>query len=86
MKATIELELFDIDSAVRQTDILPLQQNTIFQSLSGIHPNGVNDPNFLFIHQFMFGRPQFFQQALLLLLRESLTADDRVLFLAFAPE
>lgn len=74
-------ELLDEDTLPVKINVLPLHQNTIFQTLPRIHPNVVDNANFLFVDQFTLRIVQFTNQCLFLFPCKSQTANYSSLFL-----
>ena len=75
------LELLYPDSPAFHIDVLPLQQNTVFQTLPGEHADVVDDTDFRFVHDVIFVVGKNLAKLLLLFLAEGLAAKDGILFL-----
>ena len=76
-------ELFDPDTLLFQINVSPLHQRTVFQTLTGIHPDVIDDFDFRLIHQLAVGIVQFPADGLLLFPRKGDAAYQGSLFLAF---
>ena len=66
-----------------QVNVSPLHQRTVFQTLTGIHPDVIDDFDFRLIHQLAMGIVQFLADSLLLFPCKGDAAYQGSLFFAF---